>query len=321
MPDIICLGEILIDFISIDENVSLMESSGFTKAPGGAPANVAVGLSRLGVDSGFIGKAGQDPFGDFLKKVLDDNNVDTDQMKFDKDVRTTLSFVALKASGARDCIFYRNPGADMFLSEKELDETYFKDASIFHFGSISLGSSISERATLKAIKYAKANGLLVSYDPNLRLGLWDDEVTAKKKINDGFSLADVVKISDEEYPFITGAESPEDCAEYILNKGCKLVVVTLGGDGCYYSDGSTSGYIKGVKVNAIETTGAGDAFVAGLLYGINNRIKTKCDDVLKVDEDLIRAVRFANCAGALATTKIGAIPAMPTVSEVMKLLD
>lgn len=317
MPDIICLGELLIDFISIDKNTSLMDSTGFTKAPGGAPANVAVGVSRLGVTSGFIGKVGEDPFGDFLKKCLDDNNVDTKQLMFDKNARTTLSYVALKPDGDRDCMFYRNPGADMLLSAEELDVAYYEGASVFHFGSISLGSPVSEKATLKAIDYAKSNGLVISYDPNLRLNLWDDEEFCRQKINEGFSFADVVKISDEEYPFITNTNSPEACAEYILSKGCKLVIVTLGADGCFYSDGKTSGYIPGVTVKAIETTGAGDAFVAGLLYGLFGRLKTNPDNALVIDNDLIEKIKFANCAGALTTTKIGAIPAMPTVEEVM----
>lgn len=317
--DIICLGELLIDFISIDRDASLIESSGFVKAPGGAPANVAVGAAKLGIAAGFIGKVGNDPFGYYLKKVLEDNKVDTGNLIFDHHARTTLSFIAQRSDGVRDCMFYRNPGADMLLSPEEIDEKYFKGAGIFHFGSISLGSPKSEAATLKAIEYARKNNMIISYDPNLRLSLWEDETLAREKINEGFKYADIVKISDEEYGFITGKTNHEDCAEYILSKGCKVVLVTLGANGCYYSDGKISGSIPGLKVNVVETTGAGDAFVAAMLYKIIGRMKENRETALNIDESFIKAVEFANCSGALATTKMGAIPALPTVDEVLKV--
>jgi fructokinase len=279
-----------------------------------------VGAAKLGLTAGFIGKVGDDPFGYYLKKVLQDNNVDTSYLIHDKYARTTLSYVALKSGGARDCMFYRNPGADMLLSADEIGEEYFNGASIFHYGSISLGSPESEKATLKAIEYARKNNVTIAYDPNLRLSLWESEELAREKINAGFEFADLVKISDEEFKFITGTDSVEECAEYLLNKGCKVVLITLGADGCYYSDGKTSGYISGVKVDTVETTGAGDAFWAGVLYNVTMRLKKDRGRALSIDEEFIKAVKFANCAGALATTKMGAIPAMPTTEEVERLL-
>lgn len=314
--DVICLGELLIDFISMDRNVDLVHSSGFLKAPGGAPANVAVGVARLGKKAGFIGKVGADPFGKYLEEVLQNEQVDTSYLIFDKDARTTLSYVALKSEGERDCMFYRNPGADMLLAASELEETYFEANKIFHFGSISLGSEVSEKATLKAIAYAKSKGALISYDPNLRLSLWEDEAFAKEKINEGFSYADIVKISEEEYPFITGTTTAEACATYLLSKGVKVVLITLGEKGCYYSDGKTTGYIEGNAVQVVETTGAGDSFVASILYSLCRRIEQGIPGVLTIDESFVEAVEFANMAGALATTKMGAIPSLPTVSEI-----
>jgi fructokinase len=318
--DVICLGELLIDFVSLDRDVSLIESSGFKKAPGGAPANVAAGVARMGFRAGFIGKVGEDPFGYYLKKVLDDIQVDTSYLVFDKYARTTLSFVAQKSDGVRDCMFYRNPGADMLLEPEELSGDYFQNAKIFHFGSISLGSEKSKQATLKALEYAKKYNLLISYDPNLRLSLWDDPGVAKQEINSGFEHAHVVKISAEEYEFITGCKTVEECAEYILKKGPRLVIVTLGENGCYYSDGKTSGDSKGFAVNVSETTGAGDAFVAGVLTSLVKRIAKGVPKALEIDQELIDAFAFANGAGALATTKMGAIPSLPTTPEVEAFL-
>jgi hypothetical protein len=181
--DVISLGELLIDFVSLDRDASLMDSSGFTKAPGGAPANVVAGLAKLGISSGFIGKVGEDPFGYFLKKVLDDINVDSSHLVFDKTARTTLSYVAQKSDGVRDCIFYRNPGADMLLMPEEIDEDYIKDAVIFHFGSFSLKGEPGKQATYRALEYAKKHHRIISYDPNYRSTLWDDDQEAKNLIN------------------------------------------------------------------------------------------------------------------------------------------
>src|SRR5450756_579560 len=307
--DVICLGELLIDFVSLDRDVSLVDSSGFKKAPGGAPANVAAGVSRLGLKAGFIGKVGNDPFGSYLRNVLDNIQVDTKYLIADPDARTTLSFVAQKSDGVRDCMFYRNPGADMLLRPEELDDGYFEGAAFFHFGSISLGAEPVKSATLRAIEIAKEKGLLISYDPNLRMSLWPDEETARREINAGFLFADVVKISDEEFGFILGCETPESCAEAILAMGPKLVVVTLGPKGCFYSDGNHTGYLPTYDdVTVVETTGAGDAFVASTLAGIITRLKEGDPDALRADESFVRILTFANAAGSLATTKLGAIP-------------
>jgi len=319
--DVICLGELLIDFVSMDRDVSLAGSSGFKKAPGGAPANVAAGAARLGLKAGFIGKVGNDPFGDYLRSVLDEIDVDTEFLVADPDARTTLSFVAQKSDGVRDCMFYRNPGADMQLRPEELDAAYFEGASFFHFGSISLGCEPVKSATLKAIDLAKGKGLLVSYDPNLRPTLWPDMDTARREILAGFPHADFVKISEEEYGDILGVDTPEACAEAILAMGPKLVVVTLGPRGCFFSDGSNTGYLPTFDdVTVVETTGAGDAFVAATLSGIISRLKDKDPDALRADDAFRRILIFANAAGSLATTKLGAIPSLPTTGDVLAFL-
>ncbi|MFF2090616.1 PfkB family carbohydrate kinase [Paenibacillus sp. NPDC058174] len=314
--DVICLGELLIDFVSTAKDVELIDSPGFVKAPGGAPANVAAGVVKLGGTAGFIGKVGDDPFGHYLKRVLDDLTVDTRCLALDREARTTLSFVAQKPDGDRDCMFYRHPGADMLLSAADIDEVYMSQGTIFHYGSISLGSPSSKEATLQALAFARAHGLLISYDPNLRMDLWPDQEHARKEINEGFGYADIVKISEEEFRFITGCSTVEECGRYILERGPKLVIVTLGKDGCYYTTGESSGYSEGFKAEVVETTGAGDAFVAAVLQGLAERKKAG----QPLFEELPELLRFANAAASLATTRIGAIPSLPTREEALARL-
>ena len=320
--DVLCLGELLIDFVSYDRDLSLPESNGFRKAPGGAPANVAAGLARLGWSAGFIGKVGDDPFGVYLRTVLDDAGVDTAFLMTDPQARTTLSFVARKSDGTRDCMFYRNPGADMMLRPAEIDGACLEGAAFFHFGSISLGVEPAGEATRHAIRLAKAKGVLISYDPNLRPSLWPDMDTARRVILTGFPLADVVKISEEEYGSILGVETPEACAEAILAMGPTLVVVTLGAKGCYYSDGLHSGYLPTFDdVEVVDTTGAGDAFVAATLGGILRRLRAGDPDALRADARFRQILVAANAAGSLATTRMGAIPSLPTAEELGAFLE
>ena len=169
MPKALCIGELLIDFVSTTPDVTLAEAPGFVKAPGGAPANVAVGLAKLGIDAGFIGKVGADAFGDFLRETLQQNSVDTAYLIAGETSRTTLAFVATRSDGMKDITFYRHPGADIQLSPDDIDTDYVQSAELFHYGSVSLSHSPSREATLQTIQAAKASGAMLSYDPNLRL--------------------------------------------------------------------------------------------------------------------------------------------------------
>lgn len=316
LPEIICLGELLIDFVSLDKNQSLSASSGFLKAPGGAPANVAAGVTRLGGAAGFIGKVGKDPFGAYLKQVLRELGVDVRFLLEDPGARTTLSFVAQKSDGVRDCIFYRHPGADMLLRPDELDQSYFSNVQVFHYGSISFTAPDSEQATLHAIRFAKEWDALISYDPNYRPDLWPDQALARQKMQDGFNYADFVKISEEEMTFITGADTPEGCGEFILKRGAKAVAVTLGERGCYFTDGDAQGYLPGVPSQLLDSTGAGDAFTSAMLYHFAQKRKAFPGYRLKADQETQKWLAFANAAGAVAVTKMGAIPSLPDKSEV-----
>ena len=316
MPKAICIGELLIDFVSTTPDVALAEAPGFVKAPGGAPANVAVGLAKLGVDAGFIGKVGADAFGDFLREVLQQNSVDTAYLIAGETSRTTLAFVATRSDGMKDITFYRHPGADIQLAPDEIDIGYVQSAELFHYGSVSLSHSPSREATLHAIRSAKASGARLSYDPNLRLMLWDDAANAKRWIWEVMPYADVVKISDEEWEFVTGDADFEQGIERILGLGVKLLVVTLGERGCYYTNGFANGFVDGFTVDVVDTLGAGDAFVAAMLA----QLRQYMDLTALEQKQLDPIMRYANAAGALATQKVGVIPSLPTPSEIENFL-
>ena len=316
MPKVICIGELLIDFVSTTLDVNLAEAPGFVKAPGGAPANVAVGLAKLGVDAGFIGKVGADPFGDFLTETLQQNNVDTTYLIAGETSRTTLAFVATRSDGMKDITFYRHPGADIQLSPDEIDADYIQSAELFHYGSVSLSHSPTREATLKAIQCAKSAGTFISYDPNLRLMLWDNADDAKHWIWEVMPYADVVKISEEEWEFVTGDVELANGIERILGLGVKLLVVTLGERGCYYTNGNVEGLVDGFVVKVVDTLGAGDAFVAAMLTQLMQH-----KDPVSLEKDQLDAImRYANAAGALATQKIGVIPALPNHSDIEQFL-
>ncbi len=317
MPKALCIGELLIDFVSTTPDVTLAEAPGFVKAPGGAPANVAVGLAKLGVDTGFIGKVGTDPFGDFLSETLQQNSVDTSYLISGESSRTTLAFVATRSDGMKDITFYRHPGADIQLSPDEVDTDYIQSAELFHYGSVSLSHSPTREATLKAIQCAKNSGAFISYDPNLRLMLWDSADDAKYWIWEVMHYADVVKISEEEWQFVTGDVELASGIKRILGLGVKLIVVTLGERGCYYTNGVIEGSIDGNDVKVVDTLGAGDAFVAAMLTQL-----IRHDELSAINKDQLDDImRYANAAGALATQKVGVIPSLPTHSEIEQFLS
>uniref|UniRef100_M4EHL4 fructokinase n=1 Tax=Brassica campestris TaxID=3711 RepID=M4EHL4_BRACM len=315
---VVCFGEMLIDFVPTVGGVSLAEAPAFKKAPGGAPANVAVGVSRLGGSSAFVGKVGDDEFGKMLAEILKLNNVDNSGMRFDHKARTALAFVTLRADGEREFLFFRHPSADMLLTESELDKNLIQKAKIFHYGSISLIKEPCRSTHLAAMKIAKAAGSLLSYDPNLRLPLWPSEEAARKEIMSIWDLADVIKISEDEITFLTGGDDPysdEVVLQKLFHPNLKLLVVSEGPNGCRYYTKEFKGRVGGVKVKAVHTTGAGDAFVSGLLNSLAS------DLTLLTDEKKLReALLFANACGAITVTERGAIPAMPTMDAVQELL-
>jgi fructokinase len=323
MVDVVTLGELLIDFVSTVSDVSLRVAPAFEKASGGAPANVAVGLARLGVSSGFIGKVGNDDFGQFLAQTLQDNGVDISALQFSDEARTMLAFVSLQADGERDFMFYRHPSADMLLRPEEIDLDYIGGAKVLHFGSISLISEPSRSATLAAVQGAAERGLLISYDPNLRLQLWPSADAARAGMLEGWRFANVVKVSREELVFLSGQDGLEAAAGPLWHERLRLLVVTEGRAGCKYVTREMQGYVPGFGVETVDTTGAGDGFVAGMLTGLLEAGLVERLAGLSAEnvDELTAALRFANGVGALTTTQRGAIPALPTRNQVLALLE
>lgn len=305
---IISLGEALIDFIPLDEN-----NITYQKSPGGAPANVSVGLALLGAKSSFLGKVGKDVLGEFLQKTLDDYGVRTNQMYLTPDKRTGVVFVTNTEDGERSFDFYIDPSADRFLEAGEIDEADFLEHRILHFGSISMISSPAKEATHYAVKLAKENGMLVSYDPNLRLGLWDAEENARETIKSMLGLADFLKISEEELEFITGKKEINAGVEIMKEYNIPLMVITMGAAGCHVYTENGHKHVPAMKVKAVDTTGAGDAFVSGILFRLNEYEGEITS--LTIDEAAEMA-SFAAVSGALAASTKGAMTALPTLDEV-----
>jgi fructokinase len=311
MPDIICLGEVLIDFVSTEAGVTLAQAPAFEKAPGGAPANVAVGLARLGVDVGFMGKVGDDDFGHFLADTLSENGVDVSTLRFDTQARTALAFVSLTAEGERDFMFYRHPSADMLFRPGEVDTEALGDISLLTFGSISLIVEPSREATLHAVTTARDKGALIAYDPNLRLNLWPSAEAAREGMLTGWPLAHVIKVSREELTFLSGEDDLWQGAAALWHEEQHILLITDGPNGAYYYTSQHRGHVAGIDAEAVDTTGAGDAFFAGFLSRL-----AQSPDLMGDTHALAEAICFANAAGAATTTKRGAIPALPTPSQI-----
>ena len=305
-PHVVCLGEILIDFVSTASGCSLDQAPAFEKAAGGAPANVAAGVARLGASAAFLGKVGDDPFGTFLIGTMKACGVDTTGMVRDRDARTTLAFVSLTAGGERDFVFYRNPGADERYSVADLTgyaESLVREARIFHFGSISMTAEPARSATLRAAEIAKGSGKLVSFDPNVRRNLWPDDAALSDAIAAGARLADILKVSEEEVRWLPAGLTP------------RLLLITKGPGGCTWKTPSGTGDVPGFAVSTVDTTGAGDAFLAAILTQL-----AESRDLIDDPVRLPAACRFANAAGALATTSRGAIPSLPDRPAIERFL-
>ena len=316
MIDVVTLGELLIDFVPTQSGVSLIDAPSFKKAPGGAPANVAAGLAKLGVSTAFLGKVGDDAFGQFLKTTLDNVGVDTRGVVFSHEARTALAFVSLHSDGEREFMFYRHPSADMLYTPEEVNGSLIEKAKILHVGSISLISEPSRSATLSALEIARENHVLISYDPNLRLALWSDPTAAKTGMLSIWDQADMIKVSEEELQFLTGSDDVDEAVFTLWHENLKLLVVTLGSQGSQYFTPNFSGYIPGFQVKAVDTTGAGDGFVAGLISGLLN-----FPQGWEVEDQLVAICRRANAVGALTTTRLGAIPSLPTSKQLDAFMD
>ncbi len=312
MYDIVALGECLIDFAPMGKNDQGMPM--FAQNPGGAPANVLAMYKKLGGSAAFIGKVGQDDFGDFLADTLRSAGIDCTGLLRDDEIPTTLAFVQLDAAGDRSFTFYRKPGADIRLTEDELPDTLLAGCRTFHFGSVSLTDEPCRSATLSAATRAKAAGATISYDPNYRPFLWPDEAKAKAEMLAALPLANLVKVSEEEMVLLTSETDLAKGAAILAAQGASLVVITRGALGCYYHTASCCGAVPTFAIDAVDTTGSGDAFWGNLLYEL---AEIPLAALAALPQETLHAIMArSNTAGTLTATKKGAIPAMPSKSEI-----
>ncbi len=310
MMDITAVGEVLIDLTQNGVNEQGIPQ--FAANPGGAPANLAVAAARLGAKTAFVGKVGRDSFGDQLRKCLQDNNVDVSAMCVDPVQHTTLAVVSLDPTGERHFSFYRDPSADVSLTSEEIPLDMLQNTKYLHFGSVSLTADPARTATLYAAKKARELGATVSYDPNYRASLWPDEATAIARMKEALPLADVLKVSDEELPLLTGTTDLEEGTAILAAQGISLVLVTMGPDGAFYRFQGKTGHVAGVPCKVGDTNGAGDTFFGAVLSQLS-QLNSLQD--LTIPE-LERVVALANKAASITTSRHGAIPAMPTMAEV-----
>ena len=321
MADVVCMGELLVEFVSTQTNVSLVHTPGFIKAPGGAPANVAVALQRLGMPARFASKVGNDPFGVYLRESLSVDGLDLSYLLVDPNARTTAVFVAVWDDGRKDLCFYRNPGADMLLTEAEIDERVFDGARCFHFGSITFIHEPGASAQRKALGIAQRKGLMISYDPNYRPTLWPDAETAKRIIRDSFRHCHLAKVSEEEWEVASGHPDLDAGIRAILDKGVELLVISRGPKGAIATNGDYRVELPAFPVNVVETTGAGDGFLAAMITRLLPE-RERLGSLTRVDRAVVRdALEYANAVGALTCTKPGAIPALPTRAEAEAFLQ
>ena len=314
--DVVALGELLIDFTN--NGISSQGNTLFEANPGGAPCNVLSMLNKCGKRTAMIGKVGEDTFGSDLRFVLDNLGIDTSNLVTDNKVPTTLAFIHTIKDGDREFSFYRNPGADVMLREEEVKEELIENARIFHFGSLSLTHEEIRKATKKAIKIAKRNSLIISFDPNLREPLWDSLELAKVQISYGLSQCDVLKIADNELLWFTDETNFDDAINKIKQEyNIPLILLTMGKEGsrAYYKNLCVEAP-PFLQENTIETTGAGDTFLGCCL---NYILEHGMDNL--IENNLLEMITFGNAAASIITTRRGALCVMPGRLELESLIE
>jgi fructokinase len=312
---IVALGEVVAD-IYRDESTSEIELP-FTARPGGAPANVAVAAARLGEEAAFAGSVGRDLFGDFILRALEAEAVDTSAVRrCEPPTRTSLAFVEISADGDRSFTFYRSdPAADELLSPDDVSQELLSGASFVNFGSILLIKDPGHSAIHKATRLARDLDIPTAFDVNFREHLWPSAETAGETVDPLFDLSTVVKLSEEELSPLLGVEGAEEAAENLLRRGVSLVLVSLGSEGAFYATREFSGSVPAFEIEAVDATGAGDAFFAAVLVHLSG------ERGHLADEDRVReAALRGSAAGALACTDYGAMRALPTKDELERFM-
>jgi fructokinase len=315
MKRLLAIGEALIDFIPEETGKELKNVKGFQPAVGGAPANVCGAYVKLGGEAAMITQLGDDPFGDKIVDEFVSCGIGCQYVKRTKEANTSLAFVALKGDGNREFSFYRKPGADMLLKAEDVKEEWFEDAFALHFCSVSLGDFPMKEAHKKAVEYAVKKGALISFDPNLRLQLWEDREKLRQAVLEFAPLAHVLKISDEELKFITGCDEIEKALPGLFKGNTRMVIYTKGSDGAECYTACHKGAAAGKKVKAVDTTGAGDGFIGSFLYCLADDGVTADSLAQVTGEKMAKYLEFANAFCGISVTKHGAIASYPTMEE------
>lgn len=314
MPDVISLGEALFDLFAGPPGTTLGAARTFTPQPGGAPANVAVGLARLGVDVGFVGRVGADSFGDRLLDLLRREGVDTAHCAPAAGSRTTIALVAASSPVDQDFVLFR--GADVLLRPEHLDRSYLAGARIFTYGSVTLSAGGRE-AALQAARWARDDGALVAFDANYRPAAWSGESAARDAIMPALRRADVAKLNRAELRLLAGTGDLRAGCRRLLDLGVRLCLITGGADGAWFDDGRTAGHVPGFASDVVDTTGCGDAFLAAFLAGLAAQERP----LPELDQGALRRlVEAANAAGALNAARRGAMPGLPDRAAIEALL-
>ncbi len=313
MGKVVALGEVVADIYRGGGGSPV--AMPFTARPGGAPANIAVAVSRLGTEAAFVGGVGDDLFGNFILQALEAEGVDAGGVRrCDPPTRTSLAFVEIDDAGDREFTFYRSdPAADELLSPEDISEDLFAGASFLNFGSIPLIQDPVAAATREAAKLAADAGVTVAFDVNFREHLWEDVEAAREAVDPLIDLSNIVKLSEDELSPLLGVESSEEAARTLLDRGVELVLISLGPDGAFYATPGFSGSVPAFEVEVLDATGAGDAFLAAALSRL-------AGESLADEEAVREAARRGTAAGAMACTDYGAMSALPTKKELERFI-
>ena len=313
--DVVALGELLIDFT--ENGISSQGNPLFEANPGGAPCNVLAMLTKLGHKTAFIGKVGKDFFGKQLEDAIKEIGINVTGLRKDDKVHTTLALVHTYPDGDRDFSFYRDPGADMMLTEEEIPEELILETRIFHFGTLSMTHEKVRRATKKAVAIAKQAGAIISFDPNIREPLWNSMDEAREQVLYGLGQCHILKISDNEIQWLTGKNDYTEAVKWIREKyDIPFILVSMGKEGsrAYYQDRMVE-KAPFINENTIETTGAGDTFCACVLHYI---CKHELENL--TEKNLKEMLTYANAAASIITTRKGALRVMPRPEEIEALI-
>lgn len=313
MYDVTAIGELLIDFACKSTDAAGYPT--LAANPGGAPGNFLAALTAYGCRTAFLGKVGDDTFGQLLRGTLEKAGIETRGIVMDPSVFTTLAFVTFDPTGNRHFSFARKPGADTQLRFEELDLSLIDECRDFHFGTLSLTGEPARTATRKAVAYARSAGKIISFDPNLRKPLWDSLDEAKEQILWGLAQADIVKISDEEVDFLWSC-TPEEAARKLHEEyGVKIAFITLGPKGCYYSGNGFTGTVDTpAGIHPVDTTGAGDIFGGS---AVSRLLALGCPLDQITGDQLRAATAFACCAASLSTQSYGGISSVQPLETVL----